>query len=372
MNDFKTILEKVLASINQKGLDGLIVYSNGVYMMLRPNFFQYFADLRPVGPDNAMVVSKKGDVVLLVTPEWDAVRAAKKTWTKDVRGSSNFTQDLVKVMRELGIKGKVGVAGAREMTEDIYTTISQQAKLEVGDDIIETIARKKSKSDIELIRKCARIADIGMDAYYKYARPGMREYELAAEMENAMRAAGADDNFTLMSAGKHNFAMHQATDKRLEPGDILLGEITPVCEGQFVQLCRTIVLGPPPKILVDKYNILLRALDASLKTIKAGNPCSMIATAMNKVISEAGYAEYCAPPYMRTRGHGMGVGSIHPGGNIDEENHNILEVNHALVVHPNQYIPETGYLACGETVLVTETGIERLARTETKLYIKEV
>ncbi len=187
-----------------------------------------------------------------------------------------------------------------------------------------------------------------------------------------MRAAGADDNFTLMSAGKHNYAMHQATDKRLEPGDILLGEITPVCEGQFIQLCRTIVLGKPSPVLIAKYNILLRALDASFATIKAGNPCSMIAKAMNKVIGDAGYAEYCQPPYMRTRGHGMGVGSNYPGGNIDEDNHNLLEVNHALVPHPNQYIPETGYLACGETVLVTPTGVERLARTETKLYVKEV
>ena len=31
---------------------------------------------------------------------------------------------------------------------------------------------------------------------------------------------------------------------------------------------------------------------------------------MNRVISAAGYAEFCYPPYMRARGHGFGVGSI--------------------------------------------------------------
>jgi hypothetical protein len=41
-----------------------------------------------------------------------------------------------------------------------------------------------------------------------------------------------------------------------------------------------------------------------------------------------------------------------------------------VAVHPNQYLPETGYLACGETVLVTDGGIERLAKTESKLYEK--
>ena len=372
MSDYKSRLDKVLESINQRGLDGMIVYSNGVYMMLRPNFFQYFAELRPVGPRNAVVVSKKGDAVLLVTPEWESARAARKSWPKDVRGSSNFIPDLVKIMGSLGIKGNVGVAGAGEMNEAVYTAINGQAKIKPADDIIEGIARKKSESDIALIRKVARIADIGFNAFLEYSRPGVREYELAAEMEYAMRAAGADDNFTLMSAGKHNFAMHQATDKRMEPGDIVLGEITPVCEGQFIQLCRTIVLGKPSAVLAEKYRMLVHSLDVSLKTIQAGKPSSVIATSMNKVISDAGYAKYCAPPYMRTRGHGLGVGSIHPGGNIDEENQNILEVNHALVVHPNQYIPETGYLACGESVLVTPAGIERLAKTETKLHIKEV
>jgi Xaa-Pro aminopeptidase len=42
-----------------------------------------------------------------------------------------------------------------------------------------------------------------------------------------------------------------------------------------------------------------------------------------------------------------------------------------VAVHPNQYIPETGYLACGETVFVTDEGIERLTKTEMKLHIKE-
>ena len=93
---------------------------------------------------------------------------------------------------------------------------------------------------------------------------------------------------------------------------------------------------------------------------------------LNRVISEAGYAKYCYPPYMRARGHGFGVGSIAPGGAIDEETKLPLERNQVVVVHPNQYLPETGYLACGETFLVTDSGAEGLSKTETKLHVKEV
>jgi len=106
--------------------------------------------------------------------------------------------------------------------------------------------------------------------------------------------------------------------------------------------------------------------------VRPGNPASSMAIAMNKVISAAGYAKYCAPPYMRARGHGMGLGSVSPGGVIDDETTAPFEKGQVVVVHPNQYLPETGYLACGETVLITDTGYERLQESLTQLYVKEV
>jgi len=45
---------------------------------------------------------------------------------------------------------------------------------------------------------------------------------------------------------------------------------------------------------------------------------------------------------------------------IDADTHVPLPAGQAVVVHPNQYLPETGYLACGETVLVTADGCEPL------------
>jgi Xaa-Pro aminopeptidase len=74
---------------------------------------------------------------------------------------------------------------------------------------------------------------------------------------------------------------------------------------------------------------------------------------------------------MRARGHGFGAGSTAPGGIIDDDTTAILERDQVVVIHPNQYLPEVGYLACGETYLISDTGIEKLSETETKLYVKE-
>ena len=118
--------------------------------------------------------------------------------------------------------------------------------------------------------------------------------------------------------------------------------------------------------------MLLRAFGESLAAVKPGVAASAMSKAMNRVISEAGYAKYCYSPYMRARGHGFGVGSLAPGGAVDDDTKVAFEKQQVVVVHPNQYLPETGYLACGESVLVTDAGVERLAHTDTKLYVKEV
>ena len=106
-------------------------------------------------------------------------------------------------MTSLGMTGTVGVAGLAEMTEAACLTVSQKAKVRPANDIIEEIARKKTRKEIDNVIKTAQIADIGSKTFLEYARVGIKEYELSAEMEYAMRKAGADDNFTLLSSGKH-------------------------------------------------------------------------------------------------------------------------------------------------------------------------
>lgn len=364
-------LEKALGLMEQKGLSALIIFSGGTCSILRPSYLYYFSEFRPMGSRNAAVLSRTGEVVLLVEPAWDAHRARKRSWIEDVRGTSSFTRDLALILQGLATEGPVGIAGSAEMTQGDYLALEGHSEVVPADDIIEEMAREKTAKELSVVRQAAEIADRGFHSFLEFARVGIREYELSAQVEYAMRSAGAEDIFILLSSGKHNFEMHEPRDRRIQEGDVVIGEITPVLEGQFFQLCRTVVAGDPPPLVPEKYGILLRALEETLKEVKAGAPASVISKAMNGVIGQAGYAEYCYPPHMRARGHGFGVGSIAPGGAIDDNTRAPLEKDQVVVIHPNQYLPEVGYLACGETYLITDQGPEKLSKTETKLYVKE-
>ncbi len=360
-------LDEAVRLMRERGLDGLVVYSDGTCNILRASYLRYFADVAPMGPNNAAVVSSGGRVTLLVQPAWDVRRARRHSWIDDVRGADDFTGVLSEALHQLNIAGKVGLAG--EMPHPVHAALGRTSALEPADDLIEAIAREKSAEELALVRRSAAAADAGFEAFRTSSRVGVREYEIVAEVEYAMRLAGADDNFILMASGPHNTAMRAPTDRRVAPGDVVIGEITPVCAGQFSQLCRTVSVGEPSAALVDGYGLLMRAYDAAVRQVRADVPASIIASTIDGVLGRAGFAEYCRPPYMRTRGHGFGIGSVAPGALIDADTSGPLLEHQVVVVHPNQYLPATGYLACGETVLVTANGAERLAKTETKLWV---
>lgn len=364
-------LDEVVGLMRARGLDGLMVYSDGTCNILRASYLHYFSDVAPMGPHNAAVVSSDGRVTLLVQPAWDVGRARRRSWIDDVRGVHEFGGAVSDSLRRLEIAGRVGLAGGRQMPHPVHAAISKTVALEPADDLIERVAREKSAEEMALVYRCAAAADAGFEAFRRAARVGVREYEIVAEVEYAMRLAGADDNFILMASGPHNTAMRAPTDRSVAEGDVVIGEITPVCAGQFIQLCRTVSVGEPGSALVDGYDLLMRAYEASLRQVRAGVPASIIASTIDGILAAAGFAEYCRPPYMRTRGHGFGIGSVAPGALIDADTDQPLLDQQVVVVHPNQFLPATGYLACGETVLVTEGGAERLAKTETRLYVNE-
>jgi Xaa-Pro aminopeptidase len=88
---------------------------------------------------------------------------------------------------------------------------------------------------------------------------------------------------------------------------------------------------------------------------------------MNEVFAAHGYAEYCRPPYIRVRGHGLGFLSL-PFAEMIDQNDTVIEAGMDFVVHPNQYLPESGYLMLGDTVWVEEDGYQRLTQTPMKLF----
>ncbi len=352
--------------MRDKGLQALLVYDSGRHNFLRMNYVAYLSDFISVGPETMLVLPLEDAPVLYLSPVWDIPRAQEESWVSDVRPFKEFLSRLP------NLTGQAGLIGREAMHVGLHDEIAKslgQTPVNAKD-IIENMARCKSSFELERLRRAAEIADAGVNALHEDAHPGLREYELAAIVEYRMRSLGAEDNFGMVVANHHNQALHPPTDRIVQSGDIIIGEITPCIGGLFVQICRTMVLGEPPPVVRNKYGILKKAMGLGMEAAKTGAPASDVAGAINGAFVEMGYEPYCRPPFMRVRGHGLGCGSFAPGS-LEDGNQTKLEEGMTFIIHPNQYLPETGYLTLGDTVVMTKAKAESLMKSSWDIYVKE-
>jgi Xaa-Pro aminopeptidase len=352
-------LEAALQLMEREGADVMLVAPNELN---RVDTVFHLSGYRGVG--ESLAVLRKGErPLLIVTPEWEIERAAERARGWEVRGAEDLAPAVASVFPRGLPANKTATVNLGRLPAGIAKKLaSLTGNAKPLEKQLERALMPKTAEEIENAREATAIAERGFERMLQVARVGMAECDLAVQMKIYMEALGADDNFWLMTASPHNRAVQPSSGRKLEKGDIILAEMTPTYKGQLAQICRTIVVGPPSDLLAEKYALVVRAMQAGIQTIKPGIPMGDVAKAIDKVLSAEGYAEYCNPPHIRRRGHGLGHGSNAPG-DVAPANETILQEDMVFVVHPNQYLPETGYLLCGEPVRVTATGVEQLSKT---------
>ena len=159
-------------------------------------------------------------------------------------------------------------------------------------------------------------------------------------------------------------------ERRIERGDLLLTELSPSVDGQFTQICRTVSIGPPRRETPEKYGLLIAAMRDGINRVRPGARLGDVCAAIDDNLSAQGYAKFARPPFIRRRGHGLGCGSTFPG-DVSVDNDTVLEPGMLIMVRPNQFLPETGYMMCGEPVLVTETGAQVLTERQAEFAVVE-
>jgi Xaa-Pro aminopeptidase len=362
---FEERLQAICDRMAERQLDLILAAHDGAHFIETPNPVTVLSGFKSLGPVICLL-DRAGATTLIVAPVWDAPRAREIRPTARVIGADDVVQGLKAALAEFG-NATIGSAGLAFLPFGLARRIGVEAPEAVAaDDIVYEAAARKTDDEIAWAREAARIAELDYQHLLEVARPGMSEDELATETRWHSKSLGAEDNFVLLCAGPHNRAVAPSNGRRIRDGDIILAEITPSCCGQLAQICRTIVVGPAPDLLRRKYALVVEAMNAGIAAASPGARMADVCGAVNSVLERQGYGEYCLPPHIRRRGHGLGFASVRPG-DVALDNATVLEPGMVFMIHPNQYLPETGYLLCGEPVLVTATRAEPLTRRQAAL-----
>lgn len=346
---------RLLEAMAGLGQRAVVAYSGARHFLADGDPVWWLTRHKPLAECLALV-SPDGSVELLVSPAWDIARARDAAPGVEVRTGEPIAAIRSWRSRTGLAAGEVALWGRRQLTAQRLRSLEVElGPLADAQAECDQVARSRDAADIGLAEQAAALAQEGYRELLRVLRPGIPEFEVVARVHLHLRELGADDTFLLISSGRHNLALHPPTERILARRDIVLMEISPAVAGVYSQICRSVVLGAPDGSARSDFDVLTESLATGASACSPGTPVADVVAAMDKVIAAAGFADYCKPPYMRARGHGLGLASGMPG-DLTSDNHRQLVPGDVFVLHPNQYLPGSGYLLCGEPLVVTAAG----------------
>ena len=217
------------------------------------------------------------------------------------------------VNEKVASQSRIGVdASSRAVTHAFGTRLAAALSPAVVSDCTTLLGDARLvKSDAELacLRRAGQYADVGIAAAVQFAKAGVTERRLAAEIEYAMRCAGSDYPSipTEMGSGQRAVFGHGTpTDRVLVPGDLVHVEIGGVEHRYNSVGIQTFCVGGAPAPLAARrlYDVALQCLRAGLDAIRPDIEAHAVEAPALAVLRENGLGD----GFMMRFGYGVGVG----------------------------------------------------------------
>jgi Xaa-Pro aminopeptidase len=248
---------------------------------------------------------------------------------------------------------------------DQYEALADKLRLEPLTGLVEGLRAVKSLSEIEKIRRSVLTNSKAFEHCVRAIKPGMRESDLAAEIEYRMRRLGAEKPAfdTIVAAGSRGALPHaRPGNTRIENGQLVLIDMGAMQEGYASDMTRMVHVGPAPKQTRERYGHVLDAQLAAIEAVRAGVPASRVDGAARQSLKAAGLDK----AFTHSTGHGLGL-EIHEDPRLGKKSKTRLEAGMTITVEPGIYLEGWGGIRIEDTVVVTSTGCEVLTPTPKEL-----
>ena len=313
---------------------------------------------------NGLLLVMPDEMVFFSDPRY-RLQAAEQVTEKTVIATGNlFTAALA-----LAQKKKVKRIAVEQTTMTLGEAELLRGKFEIraAAGVIEALRMVKSPEEIEKIRKSVALNSQAFELAIQKARPGMREYELAAEIEYKMKRLGADCTAfeTIVAAGERSAFPHARPGAiRIAQDQMVLIDMGATLDGYTSDMTRMAYFGKPPKKVREAYRSVLEAQLAAVAAVRPGRTGAQVDKAARDVLKAAGLGE----AFVHSTGHGLGL-EIHEDPRIGKSGKVKLAAGMAITIEPGIYLEGWGGIRIEDTVVVTETGCEVLTPTSKELRV---
>jgi Xaa-Pro dipeptidase len=374
--EFATRQANAIEQLATRGLDGLLMFKQEsmFYLTGYDTFGFCFFQCLYLGADGRL---------MLLTRAPDLRQAENTSLIEDIRiwvdgHGANPTSQLRDVLRELGTSGRKFGVEYDTYGLTAYNGMRLQAaldgfcQLEDASDLVTGLRLIKSPSEIAFVRRAAELGDAALAEANRLAGPGIDEGEILAAMQGAVFRGGGDyaGNEFIIGSGPDALLCRYFTGRRvLDSQDQMTLEFAGAYRHYHACLMRTIVIGQASDVQRDMHHTALEALQACRDALVPGRPIGEVFDAHAAVMDRRGYN------HARMNACGYSLGAVFAPIWMDTPmlyngNPTLAAPGMVFFLHMIMMDSENGLaMAPGETVLVTETGNERLSAASLDLVV---
>lgn len=254
----------------------------------------------------------------------------------------------------------VALAFEESITYAMYDKLDELALCDIValGGVIEGLREIKTSSEIKKIKEACKLAALGYRFVLETAKVGMKETDLANELDFFMKKNGASKaSFeTIVASGERSALPHGvASQKRLGANELVTLDYGYYLDHYTSDVTRTFALGKVSPELEKIYALVLEAKQRVIEAVRPGADLKELDALGRDYITQAGYGKY----FEHGTGHGIGL-NVHEGPYVGKTAQGTLQAGQVITVEPGIYLPGLGGVRLEDDILVTTTGHENL------------
>lgn len=327
------------------------------YLVFNPSNLVYFTGFSGA---TALLIPMDGEGTVYVygVNHEQALAEAKGFRVELVKQGTDLMARIARRAQEYGIKSlaldALSVEGWRRLAREIRGKIKPKIK----PDFVAQLRAVKDEEETTMICRASELTSLGMEVAYEVLSSGMKEFEVAAEIEYAMRKHGSYGTAfdTAVSSGPTSAFPHGGcSDREIRSGELVVVDFGAVYKLYRSDMTRTLVAGKPSERQQKIHVIVKNAEEKAFTAIRPNVKAKDVDALARKVIEEAGYGEF----FVHGLGHGVGL-DVHEPPTLNSASKETLKVGNVITDEPGIYLVGFGGVRIEDTVLVTKEGAEKL------------
>lgn len=322
----------------------------------------------------ACIVPRSNEPFLIVR-SLDIVPARERSWLPDIVGFRDWDDPIEMLVGELK-RRRLDQANVGVEFQSQSMSIARFAQLKSSlpearfNDLggrLRALRTIKSEAEVAYLRRAAEVCDAALINAIKAVRVGGTQRDVIKAAAMTYLDMGADTGpVGPITSGVGWGALHGNEHTHpIEPGAIVHIELTPRVRGYSARIMRSVTVGPPTRHQLDVMQALIEIQDAQLKAIVPGAKARDIDALVREPMLRRGLRS----SFDNITGYTLGC--------FPATTQKVSDLSHAFTPQADwtiandmtlhMYVSAEG-LASSESIVVRETGVERLTRSERKLF----